>query len=123
MYSQNDLKRVLRRNLESEFSVIKFYLENTKCLNYAKNRSKIDELIFDSFRHAKMISSLLLELDKDAKGKLDMKKREDALREESGVKELYQYELNKSCYKNAEKLFSKLIKEETEHEKIVRSLK
>jgi len=123
MYSDNDLRRVLRKNLDEELRVIKLYIDNASKLNYAKNKSKIDTLIFDSFDHATWLTRELCLLNKGKKGALDKKTQDMAYREESGVKEIYLYEAQRTKDAIAKKLLLKLVGEEARHERIVKSFK
>jgi rubrerythrin len=123
MYSNKDLKRVLRRNLDSEFDIIKFYLDNLERFNYPSNKKKIDRLVLDSIRHSRMISESLLFLGSGAYGKLSPKHAETALREESAVKHIYAYELARTNDKKTKNALKRLIEEETAHERLVKSLK
>jgi len=122
MYSKNDTLRVLRKNLDSELDVIKFYIDNKHKLNYGANKRKIDSLVADSFTHATLISQRMLDLGKGI-GYMDNKTRQRAYKEETAVKEIYRYELNRTLDKESAKLLKRLIKEETKHERIVGSLK
>ncbi|MBW2967579.1 ferritin-like domain-containing protein [Candidatus Woesearchaeota archaeon] len=122
MYSEKDMLRVLRRNLESELKVIKFYVDNAEKLDYAKNKPKVDSLVFDSFRHAQWLSRQILRL-KTGSGKLTKKAKAEALREETNVRDIYQYELNRTEDPKVRKVLQKLISEEKKHARIVRGLK
>ena len=123
MYSQNDLARVLRKNLDSEFKVIKLYLDNASKFNYAKNKAKVDRLVFDSFDHATWLAKELSVLNSKTGGRLDKKMQDLAFREESGVKELYLFESQRTKDAVAKKLLLKLVGEEARHEEIVKSFK
>ena len=113
----------MKRNLNSEQEIIIFYVTNLEKLNYSKNKKKISNLIFDSLEHAGMITAEIMELQKNAKGKLDKKTRDKALKEETGLKEIYKYEFKKTKEAKALKVLNQLILEETKHEKIVKTLK
>jgi rubrerythrin len=123
MYSDKDLARVLRQNLNSEVDVIRFYIDNLHKLNYAKNRKQIDSLVLDSCRHATMISEMLLKLNKGTKSSLIASTQREAFREETGVKELYRYESVRTKSTDAKKMLLTLIKEEAGHERLVNSLR
>ncbi|MFH1063617.1 MAG: ferritin family protein [Candidatus Woesearchaeota archaeon] len=123
MYSTKDLKRVLLKNLASEFKVIKFYVDNLENLNYAKNKKKVDSLIVDSFKHAAMITKEVLALHKGKDVVVSKSIRERAMREEVAVREIYAYELSRTSDPKIKKLLRQLIAEEKKHEKIAKSLK
>lgn len=120
--SERILQRHLKRNIQSEFDVINFYLNNLDKLNYNKNKKKIDTLVFDSFKHAMKISKVLLARKREDKG-LSEKARKVALKEECDVREIYRYQLMKHKDKEVMKLLHDLIIDESEHEKTVRALK
>jgi rubrerythrin len=123
MYNERDLIRVLRKNLDTEIRVITLYLDNASKLNYEKNKAKVDLLIFDSFHHATWLAKEICVLNKGMKGILDRKVQDVAYREESGVKELYLYEAQRTKDAAAKKLLLKLVREEARHERIVKSFK
>jgi len=117
------IKKMLRRNLDSEFKSVKFYIDNLSKLNYKSNKKKIDKLTLDSLTHARRIATLLLELNKKDKAKLVKKTKNQALVEECGLGELYKYELNKTTDPKVRAFLQKQIKEEAAHEKIARSIR
>jgi len=123
MYSDDDLKKVMRKNLENELKVIRFYIDNICNLNYAKNKKQIDTLTLDSFRHARMIVLEIMKLNEGCRSVLSKNMKAAALREESSFKELYKYENNKTKRMDAKKILSILIKEEARHEKLAKSLR
>lgn len=123
MYSDKDLSRILRKNLDSEMDVIRFYIDNLEGLNFKMNKKQINQLVLDSLVHATLLSEQLLVLGKDKCGKLKSKLKDEAYREERGVRELYRYELKGTTRKDTAKVLARLIKEETEHEKLVDSFK
>ena len=123
MYSKNDLKRVLKKNFNSEFGIIKFYLNNISKLNYSGNKAKINKLVLESVNHAEMIIKKIIAIDGIVKGRLDKNVQKKSLREEVGLGEIYRYELNRTKDPEARKLLNWLIKEEKRHEKTVRALK
>lgn len=122
MYSKEDLLRVLRKNLKSELDVIAFYVDNAPDLNYSVNKEKVDTLIFDSFQHAKWLTEEILKLDAEGVT-LSEQVREQAFKEETGVKEIYKYELNRTDIEEVKIILKKLIEEEERHEEIVKSLR
>jgi len=117
------IKRMLRRNLDSEFKSVKFYIDNLAKLNYKSNKKKIDKLTLDSLTHAKRIATLLLDLNKTKKTKLIKKTKNQALIEERGLGELYKYELKKTDDPKIKAFLRKQIKEEAAHEKIAKSIR
>ena len=123
MYSKNDLKRVLKKNFNSEVGIIKFYLNNISKLNYSGNKAKINKLVLESVNHAEMIIKKIIAIDGIVKGRLDKNVQKKSLREEVGLGEIYRYELNRTKDPEARKLLNWLIKEEKRHEKTVRALK
>ena len=123
MYDEKHLIEVLKRNLKSELKVIEFYLENAEKLNYKINKKKIDALIFESYNHASVITKELLLLKTKNSKKMDKQTKEKALSEEKALQEIYKYELKNTIDEDARKILERLIKEETAHEKIVKSMK
>lgn len=123
MYNEKDLIRVLKKDLKAEFDAILFYLDNLKKLNYKKNKKIIDELTLDSFNHAESIAKLMLNLQKDTKGKLSSSATRKAMVEEVGMKGLYAYEIERTEDKKVKRELKKLLKEEVEHEELVKKLK
>ena len=123
MYSKKELVKILKRNLESETRIINFYINNLEKVNYPKNKEAITRMVKDSVGHAGMIAIEILELQKGITAKKDKKTIAQALREETAMKEIYKYEFMKTNEAKALKVLNKLIKEETKHEKIVKTLK
>ena len=123
MYSKKELVKILKRNLESETRIINFYINNLEKVNYPKNKEAITRMVKDSVGHAGMIAIEILELQKDITAKKDKKTIAQALREETAMKEIYKYEFMKTNEAKALKVLNKLIREETKHEKIVKTLK
>ena len=123
MYSKKDLVKILKRNLEKETKIINFYINNLEKVNYPKNVEAITQMVKDSVGHAGMIATEILELQKNIKAKKDKRTIAQALREETAMKEIYKYEFMKTNEAKALKVLNKLIKEETTHEKIVKTLK
>jgi rubrerythrin len=123
MYSKKDLVKILKRNLESETKIINFYIKNLEKINYPKNKKAITKMVKDSVGHAGMIATEILELQKDITAKKDKKTISQALREETAMKEIYKYEFTRTSEAKALKVLNKLIREETKHEKIVKTLK
>lgn len=123
MYSDKDLIRVLKRDLNSEFKAIRFYLDNLEKLNYKKNRENVNKLALESVKHSRMIVETILSIQEKKSGKLDKKAVKDALREEVGMEGIYKYEFLRTKNVKVLKLLNMLIKEEKKHMKIVNSLK
>jgi rubrerythrin len=123
MYSNEQLIKLLKKNLKSETNTIFFYLDNLRNLNYADNNEKITPLILDSFTHADMITRVILELEKNQKGTVDKKSVDLALKEEIALEEIYAYEIEKTDNPAVKGLFRELREWEQKHEKIVRMIK
>ncbi|MBW2971903.1 ferritin-like domain-containing protein [Candidatus Woesearchaeota archaeon] len=122
MYNEKDLLRVLNKNLEAEFNAVKLYIRNLDKLNYSENRKKVSALALDSMKHACMIATRILELNK-SRSRLTKNMRAQAMREETSVKEIYKYELARTQDQKTRKLLKYLIAEETRHQRVVKSLK
>ncbi|MBW2964521.1 hypothetical protein KY363_03605 [Candidatus Woesearchaeota archaeon] len=123
MYTDKQMIRLLERNLHSECDIIKFYLENLHKLNYAKNKKAIDELILGSVRHSELIVKTLIKLNSKGTSIFNHDVAGEAFREESAVREIYAYQLARTGNTEIKKLLKTLIKEEGQHEKLVRGLK
>jgi rubrerythrin len=123
MYSDKDLIRILRKNLDYELDVIKFYLDNLEGINYSANKKSVRELVLDSHSHALMISKRLLDLQEKTGGKLRRGLQDKAYREEHDVREIYLYELGRTSNPFVAKVLKRLVKEEKRHESIVKRFK
>jgi rubrerythrin len=124
MVSDETLKSMLIKNIKSELGTVDFYLNNLSKLNYADNKRKINLLIMESVKHIEMTSQAFVEQNFNEKSvKIDPKAVEQAMKEETGLKEIYKYELNKIENQKIQKMLKELIAWEEKHEKIVTSLK
>lgn len=122
MYKQKDLLRVLKKNLKLELANIKFYSTNIEKINPVENKKLIETLVLGSIEHAKKISKLIIS-SAESKTKLTKAVKDSVIKEETGLKEIYKYELSRTNNPKVQKLLEELIKEETEHEKIVQKFK
>ncbi|MBR9675936.1 ferritin-like domain-containing protein [Candidatus Woesearchaeota archaeon] len=123
MYDQKGLLRVLKKNLGSELFIIKYYVENLERLNYKDNKEDIDKLIIDSTRHATMLIKEILNLSRNVEGKLSKSALRRALKEEEGLKSIYEYEKQRTSDAKARQILERLIGEEKKHQEIVRGLR
>lgn len=123
MYSTQILKEKFNGFLNSELKTISFYAENLEQLNYNDNSDAISKLLLDSCTHAKMICQVMMKLH-DTPGKpISKKVKEEALKEEQALKELYTYMNMKTSHPEAKKVLKQLIDWEAEHEKLAQNLK
>lgn len=118
----NNQVATLRTCMNSEFEVIRFYLENIESLNYKVNKKALDELILGSVDHARSIIELFLKSAKNSSTKVNQWIVELAAKEEVGLQEIYQYEHNRTKNAQLKKLLANLAKEETKHQILVESL-
>jgi rubrerythrin len=124
MYDKKELLKVLHEDLEAEFNNVLFYMKNISKLNYQENKRKIDNLVIDSIKHAWVISKELQRHHKTHPSKVIAKKTKDQLKkEETGLKEIYKYQLERTDDWHTKRLFKALIAEEAKHEKIVDKLR
>lgn len=120
---KEESKAILISALNTEFDIIRFYLDNIDNLNYKMNKKELDELILGSIKHASLISKTLMQLGEKSSKKLDKEILNLALKEELGAREIYQFEFNNAKDPEIKKCLGTLIKEEAAHEAIVVKLK
>jgi rubrerythrin len=123
MYDNENLARILEKNIGYELDSINFYVNNLENLNYKKNKKKVDTLLLESIKHTTKLSKALLEVQKNKTSKITKKTKVLAMKEELGMKELYTYELQRTENTKVRRILKNLIKEETKHEKLVKLLK
>jgi demethoxyubiquinone hydroxylase (CLK1/Coq7/Cat5 family) len=121
MKKDQDLLRVLYRNLDVEMKNVRFYAEHIPRLHYDKNKKEIDHLMYGSIEHMKKIIKEIIKVHKTDKP-ITKKMIDMAVKEEVGLQEIYKYQLSKVENPDVKRLLKKLINEEKEHEKTVFSL-
>jgi rubrerythrin len=117
-----DSVRMLKENMTLEMNTIRFYLDNLEKLNYKANRKKIDMLVLESIKHMSMLGETILKLEKEKGLPLDKNAHEQAHKEETGLQEIYKYEMGRMHDKIVVDLLQGLLDWEKKHEKIVESL-
>lgn len=122
MYDKQDIIRILRRNLNSEIKAIQFYVNNASKLDYSRNKAAIEKLGLESFDHAKMIAKELIRLEGNSK-KATKKAKQEAIREEKALQDIYGYELSRTTDPKVKSMLKKLVGEERVHEERARQLK
>jgi rubrerythrin len=115
--------RILNKGLAKELEAIKFYLDNLEHFNYKENKKAVNELILESYDHAKWVTEELLREREDESGPIPSKLLEAAMEEERGMREIYEFEMNRCEEGTCKRMLQKLIKEEERHEKLVQNLK
>jgi rubrerythrin len=123
MYDNEELARILEKNVGYELDSINFYVNNLENLNYKKNKKKVDTLLLESIKHTTKLSKVLLEIQKNKTSKITKKTKALAMKEELGMKEIYNYQLQRTKNAKVRRILKDLIKEETKHEKLVKLLK
>jgi rubrerythrin len=123
MYSKAGTLRILRNNLKKELTSVLSYVDGLSSINYKNNNKKVDTLARGSLSHAGRLLTHILELSRDKEAKVTKKQRDRFLREETSMKELYKFEAARIENATVKRTLLQLSKEETEHEKIVKSIK
>jgi rubrerythrin len=122
-YTEKDLVRILRRDLEAEFKTVKTYLDHLEELNYKSNKRKIDVLTLDSIEHARALTTRILDLQKEIGGPLDPLACRRAAHEETALQGIYSFELQRTKDTTVRRLLKELMSAETKHLAIVKSLR
>ncbi|MDO8741339.1 MAG: ferritin family protein [Candidatus Woesearchaeota archaeon] len=123
MYTKKDLIRVLKQDIKTEINAINFYVDNIDDLNYGKNYKLVNELLFGSMTHLRIVAEELCRLCRSSSAKALKAAIERAVKEEEGMRAIYEYENNRTKEARLKKIFGKLTAQETHHKKLARSLK
>ncbi|MBI2129851.1 hypothetical protein HYU07_06465 [Candidatus Woesearchaeota archaeon] len=62
MYTKKDLIRVLKQDIKTEINAINFYVDNIDDLDYSKNYKLVNELLFGSMKHLRIVAEELCRL-------------------------------------------------------------
>ena len=122
-YTNADIIRMLKRDLESEFKTVSAYLDTLDELNYKKNKKLIDALVLDSLTHATIITKELLNVQKTVGQPITAEARAFAMKEELALEHIYAYELERVKPARLKTALSGLRKAEQHHEELVKQLR
>jgi rubrerythrin len=119
----NNISKKLTACIASECRAIQFYTQNLQELNYSENKQEVQALLLDSIKHTELLAKLMLEIIECTPTTITKEIREEAEREELGMREIYEYTLKNSSDKSVHKTLRLLADWEDKHQKLVLALR
>lgn len=123
MYTEEELNEKLKQFLKTEIEAVWFYTENLADYNYKENEKAVNILLLDSISHMKKIVETYLEINKDIGVALTPRMKEEALREEKSMIDIYEYVKQRTDNKKVKQLLKELIEWEEQHVKVAEGLR